>query len=102
VCKQSSVVRHYDIGNKKTSRNYPIHSYKAWFSVTVTMRDEASKTERHDYKNSSSVRNRTGCLPNTRQQYDSYCILFVPLKPFVNVGRNLLTCAYRTSTGCPL
>jgi hypothetical protein len=50
VCKQSSVVRHYDIGSKKTSENYPNCSYKTWHSVSVTVRDEALITVRHGNK----------------------------------------------------
>jgi hypothetical protein len=50
MCKQSSIIRHYDIVNKKTSRIYPIYSYKAWYSVSVTTRDEALITVRHDNK----------------------------------------------------
>lgn len=39
---------------------------------------------------------------NSSQQHDNYRILFVPFKQFVDIGGNLLTCAYRTSTSRPL
>jgi hypothetical protein len=50
MCKQSSIVRHYDKANKKASRNYPIYSYKTWHSVSLTMRDSVLTTVRHDNK----------------------------------------------------